>query len=31
VLDTVRDCLAAAARAGYADEDFSALIKVVKK
>ena len=30
VLDAVRDALAAAARAGYADEDFSALIKVVK-
>jgi 3-hydroxyisobutyrate dehydrogenase len=29
VLDTVRECLAAAARAGYADEDFAALIKVV--
>jgi len=30
VLDTVRDCLAAAARAGYADEDFAALIKVLR-
>jgi 3-hydroxyisobutyrate dehydrogenase-like beta-hydroxyacid dehydrogenase len=31
VLDAVRDALAAAARAGYADEDFSALIKVVNQ
>ncbi|CAM3124437.1 NAD(P)-dependent oxidoreductase [Rariglobus hedericola] len=29
VLDTVRDCLAAADRAGYADEDFAALIKLL--
>ena len=29
VLDTVRDCLAAADRAGFADEDFSALIKLL--
>lgn len=31
LLDAVRECLAAAARAGYADEDFSALIKVLKQ
>lgn len=31
VLDTVRDCLAAAARAGYADEDFSALIRLLQQ
>jgi 3-hydroxyisobutyrate dehydrogenase-like beta-hydroxyacid dehydrogenase len=31
VLDTIRDCLARAANAGYADEDFSALIKVLPK
>jgi 3-hydroxyisobutyrate dehydrogenase-like beta-hydroxyacid dehydrogenase len=29
VLDTIRDCLAAAARAGYAEEDFAALIKAL--
>jgi len=29
VLDTVRECLAAADRAGWADEDFSALIKLL--
>ena len=29
VLDTVRDRLAAAERAGFADEDFSALIKLL--
>jgi 3-hydroxyisobutyrate dehydrogenase-like beta-hydroxyacid dehydrogenase len=31
VLDTIRDCLARAANAGFADEDFSALIKVLPK
>jgi 3-hydroxyisobutyrate dehydrogenase-like beta-hydroxyacid dehydrogenase len=30
VLDSVRDALAAAARAGFADEDFSALIKLLE-
>jgi 3-hydroxyisobutyrate dehydrogenase-like beta-hydroxyacid dehydrogenase len=29
VLDTVRDRLAAAERAGWADEDFAALIKLL--
>lgn len=29
ILDSVREALAAAARAGYADEDFSALIKLI--
>ncbi len=31
VLDTVRECLAHTAAAGYGDEDFAALIKVVAK
>lgn len=31
VLDTVRDCLAAADRAGYGDEDFSALFKLLQR
>lgn len=31
VLETVRDCLNRAAQAGHADDDFSALIKVVKQ
>jgi 3-hydroxyisobutyrate dehydrogenase-like beta-hydroxyacid dehydrogenase len=31
VLDTIRDRLAAAARAGYDDEDFSVLIKLLQE
>ncbi|MGC4071768.1 MAG: NAD(P)-dependent oxidoreductase [Nibricoccus sp.] len=31
MLDTIRGCLHATAQAGYADEDFSALIRLLKK
>ena len=31
VLDTIRDALAATARAGYADDDFSSLIRLLQK
>ena len=31
VLDTLRDCLAVAERAGWGDEDFSVLLKVLEK